>query len=80
MRQMLQKVEIDEIGETDLIQGEQIDRIELDEVNARAKEEGRKEATGLRYCSGSPKHRFRHARSSPRPRSRRPRVYSPKPQ
>jgi len=46
VRQMLQKVEIDEIGETDLIQGEQIDRMELDEVNARAKEEGRKEATG----------------------------------
>jgi DNA-directed RNA polymerase subunit beta' len=46
VRQMLQKVEIDEAGETDLIQGEQIDRIELDEVNARAKAEGRKEATG----------------------------------
>jgi DNA-directed RNA polymerase subunit beta' len=45
VRQMLQKVEIDEPGETDLIQGEQIDRIELDEVNARAKAEGRKEAT-----------------------------------
>jgi DNA-directed RNA polymerase subunit beta' len=46
VRQMLQKVEIDEVGETDLIQGEQIDKVELDEVNARAKEEGRKEATG----------------------------------
>jgi DNA-directed RNA polymerase subunit beta' len=46
VRQMLQKVEIDDAGETDLIQGEQIDKIELDEVNARAKEEGRKEATG----------------------------------
>jgi DNA-directed RNA polymerase subunit beta' len=46
VRQMLQKVEIDEVGETDLIQGEQIDKIELDEVNARAKEEGKKEALG----------------------------------
>ncbi len=46
VRQMLQKVEIDDIGETDLIQGEQIDKIELDEVNARAKEEGKKEAVG----------------------------------
>ncbi|HEX9324584.1 MAG TPA: DNA-directed RNA polymerase subunit beta' [Xanthobacteraceae bacterium] len=44
VRQMLQKVEIDESGETELIQGEQIDRIELDEVNDRAKEEGRKPA------------------------------------
>ncbi|MFL6799937.1 MAG: DNA-directed RNA polymerase subunit beta' [Xanthobacteraceae bacterium] len=46
VRQMLQKVEIDDAGETDLIQGEQIDRIELDEINARAAEEGKKEAVG----------------------------------
>jgi DNA-directed RNA polymerase subunit beta' len=45
VRQMLQKVEIDESGETDLIQGEQIDKIEFDEVNARAAEEGKKPAT-----------------------------------
>jgi DNA-directed RNA polymerase subunit beta' len=44
VRQMLQKVEIDDSGETELIQGEQIDRIELDEVNDRAKTEGRKPA------------------------------------
>jgi DNA-directed RNA polymerase subunit beta' len=46
VRQMLQKVEIDDVGETDLIQGEQIDKVELDEVNARMKEEGKKEAVG----------------------------------
>ncbi len=46
VRQMLQKVEIDDAGETDLIQGEQIDRIEMDEINVRAKEEGKKEAAG----------------------------------
>jgi DNA-directed RNA polymerase subunit beta' len=46
VRQMLQKVEIDDTGETELIQGEQIDKIELDEVNARAREEGKKEAFG----------------------------------
>ena len=45
VRQMLQKVEIDESGETDLIQGEQVDKIEFDEVNARAVEEGKKPAT-----------------------------------
>src|ERR1700736_3803598 len=44
VRQMLQKVEIDEPAETELIQGEQIDRIELDEVNDLAKAEGRKPA------------------------------------
>jgi DNA-directed RNA polymerase subunit beta' len=46
VRQMLQKVEIDDAGETELIQGEQIDKIELDEVNARVREEGKKEALG----------------------------------
>jgi DNA-directed RNA polymerase subunit beta' len=46
VRQMLQKVEIDDVGETELIQGEQIDKVELDEINARAKEEGKKEALG----------------------------------
>jgi len=44
VRQMLQKVEIDDAGETDLIQGEQIDRIELDEINARTVDEGKKPA------------------------------------
>ncbi len=45
VRQMLQKVEIDETGETDLIQGDQIDKVEFDEVNARVAEEGKKPAT-----------------------------------
>jgi DNA-directed RNA polymerase subunit beta' len=45
VRQMLQKVEIDESGETDLIQGEQVDKIEFDEINARAATEGKKPAT-----------------------------------
>jgi DNA-directed RNA polymerase subunit beta' len=46
VRQMLQKVEIDDSGETELIQGEQIDKIEMDEINVRAVEEGKKPATG----------------------------------
>ena len=46
VRQMLQKVEIDDAGETELLQGEQIDKSELDEVNARAADEGRKPASG----------------------------------
>jgi DNA-directed RNA polymerase subunit beta' len=45
VRQMLQKVEIDDSGETDMIQGDQIDRIEFDELNARAVEEGKKAAS-----------------------------------
>jgi DNA-directed RNA polymerase subunit beta' len=46
VRQMLQKVEIDDSGETELIQGEQIDKIELDEINARAETEGKKPPKG----------------------------------
>jgi DNA-directed RNA polymerase subunit beta' len=45
VRQMLQKVEIDDSGETDLIQGDQVDKGEFDEANARAVEEGKKPAT-----------------------------------
>jgi DNA-directed RNA polymerase subunit beta' len=46
VRQMLQKVEIDDSGETDLIQGEQLDRVEMDQINAKMVEEGKKPATG----------------------------------
>jgi DNA-directed RNA polymerase subunit beta' len=45
VRQMLQKVEVQDAGETELIEGEQIDKVELDEINMRAKEVGKKEAT-----------------------------------
>jgi len=45
VRQMLQKVELDDAGETDMIQGEQMDRLEFDEINARFVAEGKKPAT-----------------------------------
>src|SRR5467141_2930618 len=37
VRQMLQKVEITDQGETDMISGEQVDKIEFDQINAKAK-------------------------------------------
>jgi DNA-directed RNA polymerase subunit beta' len=46
VRQMLQKVEIDDAGETDLIQGEQLDRVEMDQINEKAVEQGKKPASG----------------------------------
>src|SRR5258706_469609 len=52
VRQMLQKVEITDQGDTDMIQGEQIDKIEFDQVNAKAKEEGKKPATGTPVLLG----------------------------
>ena len=46
VRQMLQKVEIDEPGDTELLQSEQIDKTEMDEINARVEAEGKKPASG----------------------------------
>jgi DNA-directed RNA polymerase subunit beta' len=46
VRQMLQKVEIEDGGETTLVQGEQLDFIEFEEINAKAKAEGLKPAVG----------------------------------
>jgi DNA-directed RNA polymerase subunit beta' len=48
VRQMLQKVEIQDPGDTTFLVGEQIDRLEFDAVNAKAKDEG------LRIAAASP--------------------------
>jgi DNA-directed RNA polymerase subunit beta' len=52
VRQMLQKVEITEPGETDLIQGDQMDRIEFDHINLRAKEEAKRPASAVPVLLG----------------------------
>jgi DNA-directed RNA polymerase subunit beta' len=46
VRQMLQKVEITDAGESGLIAGEHIDRIEMDLINERLAEEGKKTVSG----------------------------------
>lgn len=46
VRQMLQKVEITESGDSGYIPGDNVDRIELDEVNDRLVEEGKRPASG----------------------------------
>ncbi|MDI4664290.1 DNA-directed RNA polymerase subunit beta' [Xanthobacter autotrophicus] len=46
VRNMLQKVEIDDAGETDFLDGEQVDRLEFIEANEKAAEEAKKPATG----------------------------------
>jgi DNA-directed RNA polymerase subunit beta' len=45
VRQMLQKVEVEDSGETDLLKGEQIDKIEFDELNLAFEKEGKRPAT-----------------------------------
>ena len=52
VRQMLQKVDINDPGETEFLPGEQVDRTEMDEANARALAEGRKPATGTAVLLG----------------------------
>jgi DNA-directed RNA polymerase subunit beta' len=44
VRQMLQKLEILDSGDTTLLKGEQVERIELDEENAKARARGLREA------------------------------------
>ncbi|MDT3377090.1 DNA-directed RNA polymerase subunit beta' [Labrys neptuniae] len=46
VRQMLQKIEITDAGETEFLPSEQVDRIEFEEANIKAVEEGRKPAIG----------------------------------
>jgi DNA-directed RNA polymerase subunit beta' len=52
VRQMLQKVEIVDPGETTFLAGEQVDRTEFDEVNDKARREGHKEATASPVLQG----------------------------
>ncbi len=52
VRQMLQKVDITDPGETDYLSGEQVDRLEMDEVNEKALSEGRRPATGTPVLLG----------------------------
>jgi DNA-directed RNA polymerase subunit beta' len=52
VRQMLQKVEVTDPGDTTFLVGEQIDRIEFDIVNAKAKDEGFKLATATPVLQG----------------------------
>ncbi len=52
VRQMLQKVEITDAGTTSLLTGEQLDRTEMDEINAKIEAEGGKPASGVPVLLG----------------------------
>jgi DNA-directed RNA polymerase subunit beta' len=52
VRQMLQKVEITDPGESDTINGEQIDRLDLDMMNEKLISEGKKPASGVPVLLG----------------------------
>ncbi len=52
VRQMLQKVEITDPGDTGLIKGEQLDRIEMDEINVKIEKLGKRAASGTPVLLG----------------------------
>ncbi|HSE78224.1 MAG TPA: DNA-directed RNA polymerase subunit beta' [Alphaproteobacteria bacterium] len=52
VRQMLQKVEIDDAGETTYLVGEQVDRAEFEAINAKALAEGLKPGTAKPVLQG----------------------------
>ncbi len=52
VRQMLQKVEITDPGDTDLLKGEQVDRQELDEMNIKIERAGKRPASGRPVLQG----------------------------
>ncbi|MEM7006128.1 MAG: DNA-directed RNA polymerase subunit beta' [Pseudomonadota bacterium] len=52
VRQMLQKIEINNAGDTTLLQGEQVDILEFDAANAAARKRKKQEATGTPVLLG----------------------------
>ncbi len=52
VRQMLQKVEINDAGDSDFLSGEQVDHVEMQEVAERLVEEGKKPPTGTPVLLG----------------------------
>ncbi len=52
VRQMLQKVEIEDAGDTDLLKGEQVDRAEMDEINVKIEAQGGRPARGSPVLQG----------------------------
>ena len=78
VRQMLRKVKITEPGDTGLLWGEQIDRLEFEDENKQVVEKGGKPAEASRSCSASPRPRSKpKASSRPLPSRTRP-ASSPK--
>ena len=52
VRQMLQKVEVVDPGDTTFLVGEQVDKYEFEQVNARMRREGRRPATAFPVLQG----------------------------
>ena len=71
VRQMLKKVRVENSGETDLLPGQLVDKIQLERVNAGRRPTRRKTRPTSRSSSASPRPRSPPSRSSRPPPSRR---------
>ena len=78
VRQMLQKIEITDPGDSYFLKEEQIDKQEFEELNAKLKIRAKTLRLERQFFSVSPKRRCRHAHSSLRLRSRKLRACSQK--
>ena len=79
-RQMMRWVQVEDIGDTEFLPEEVVDKFKFRAENQRVDRGGRASGAGqARCCSASRRLRSRPIRSSPRRRSRRPRACSPKP-
>ena len=72
VRQMLQKVEVEDGGETTLLVGEQVEREEFARANETAEAEGLAPAKRVLFCWASPRRPCRHAHSFLPHHSRKP--------
>ena len=79
VRQMLRWVRIDEVGDTNFLLEQQVDRFRFREENERVLAREAVRRSGVRCCWASPRRRSRPTASSPRPASRRRRACLPKP-
>ena len=80
VRQMLRWVRIDEVGDTNFLLEQQVDRFRFREENERALQNGGRPAIGSVRCFwASPRLRSRPTASSRRPASRRRRACLPRP-
>ena len=74
VRQMMRSVKIEEVGDTEFLIDEQVDRFRFEEENERVIAAGGQPATAGRCCSASRRPRSRPTRSSRRRPSRRRRA------
>ena len=79
-RQMMRWVKVEDIGDTEFLPEEVVDKFKFRAENQQGDGSGRASGAGQgRCCWASPRLRSRPIRSSPRRPSRRPRACSPKP-